>query len=186
MPNAKGQFQKGEHWRSRKPYWDREWLRIEYEDKKRSAEEIAAQFKVTGSAILFWLGKHKIVCRNVSQARAIKHWGQSGEKNPMFGKRGVLNPNWNGGLTPYRQSIYARTEWKKLSRDVRKRDKDCRLCGSAEKTEIHHIDPFSQSPLLVLDIGNVILLCRKCHRKLRGKEKQWKRRLLKLIQEERR
>jgi hypothetical protein len=178
-----GRFQKGQHWRPRREYWEREWLYEEYITKQRSAENIAAQFSITENAILFWLGKHKIPTRSVSDVRKIKHWGAAGEKNPMFGKTGVLNPNWRGGLTPLRQQFYSRPEWKKLVRDVRKRDKYCRLCSSDEKLEIHHIEPFSQAPLLVMDIGNVILLCHKCHKKMQRKENRWRKKLYALIEE---
>jgi hypothetical protein len=176
------EFQKGQHWRTRKPYWDREWLRVEYEDKKKSAAEIAAQFGITENAILFWLAKHKIPTRTMTEVRAIKHWGCEGEKNPQFGKRGVLNAQWQGGLTPLRQRIYARAEWRQLVRAVYARDKSCRLCGSVDRREIHHIDPFSQSPLLMMDIGNVILLCHDCHKKIRRKEHRWKKKLYQLIE----
>jgi hypothetical protein len=179
-------FAKGTHWRTRKPFWDRDWMLAEYSEKKRTCGEIAAEFGVSDNAVCFWLKKHGIEARSVAETRSIKHWGAEGAKNPMHGKTGILNPNWKGGLTPARQAVYSRSEWKALAMEVRKRDKACRLCGSGVQTEIHHIDPFSQSPLLVLDIGNVILLCAKCHRKLLGKEKRWKRKLFKLIQTERR
>jgi hypothetical protein len=185
MPNT-GQFKKGQHWRERKPWWDREWLDTEYTTKKRSAAEIAAEGDVTENAILFWIAKHKIPTRKMTEIRAMKHWGVSGEKNPMFGKRGILNANWQGGMTPARQQIYARSEWRQLVRQVYARDKCCRLCESLVKLEIHHIDPFSQAPLLMLDIGNVILLCHNCHKKLRRKEHLWKRKLFNLIKTERR
>lgn len=179
------EFKPGQHWRERKPWWDREWLDAEYTTKNRSAAEIASEWGVTENAILFWLSKHKIPTRSMAKIRAMKHWGAVGEKNPMFGKRGILNANWQGGLTPLRQKIYATSEWQALARQVKKRDKSCRLCESSERLEIHHIDPFSQAPLLVLDIGNVILLCHNCHKKLRRKEHLWKKKLLNLLSKER-
>lgn len=186
MPDNRGRFKRGEHWRSRKPFWDRDWLVVEYIEKERSASDIGAEFGVRDTAIHFWLKKHKIKTRSTSEARRVKKWGLCGAANGMYGKCGILNPNWRGGHTPLRQEIYAKSEWASFSRSVRKRDKVCRLCESDEKTEIHHIDPFSQAPLLVMDIGNVILLCQRCHRKMRGKEKQWKRMLFQLLEKERR
>lgn len=184
--NPATEFKPGQHWRPRKEHWGKEWLTHQYVTLRKSALEIATAQGCTENNIYFWLHKHGVPVRHMTDIRAMKHWGLEGPKNPMFGKRGILNHNWRGGLTPARQAIYAKAEWKKLARDVRKRDKCCRLCGSTERTEIHHIDPFSQSPLLVLDIGNVILLCEKCHDKMRGKENRWKRKLFKLIQPERR
>lgn len=180
------EFKKGEHWRPRQPWWSREWLDGEYNQKKRSAAEIASAGGVTENAILFWLKKHKIPTRSMVEIRSFKHWGAEGKANPMFGKRGILNANWKGGLTPLRQRIYARSDWRSLVRAVYARDKSCRMCGEKSRLEIHHIDPFSQSPLLMLDIGNVILLCFDCHRSIRGKENRWKRKLFRLIQTERR
>jgi len=177
------QFKTGQHWRPKKPYWEKEWLESEYIDKKRSASEIAEQFGITDNAILFWIDKHGIPTRSTSEVRSIKSWGAVGPANPMYGKTGILNPNWKGGLTPLRQEIYAKSEWRQAARAVRKRDKVCRLCGSNNETEIHHIDPFSQAPLLVMDIGNMILLCGPCHRKMRGKENRWKKKLFRLIGE---
>ena len=85
------EFKKGEHWRQHKPYWDKEWLESEYTEKQRSANEIANQFGITESAILFWLRKHNIQTRSMADIRAIKYWGLSGEKNGMYGKTGIKN-----------------------------------------------------------------------------------------------
>jgi hypothetical protein len=183
MRNVKGQFEKGTHWRERKPWWEKSWLDYMYSECMRSASDIASAFGTTENNILYWLSKHGIKRRTVKQARALKHWGVSGECNPMHGRTGILNPNWKGGLTPARQAIYAKSEMKQAVQAVYKRDRYCRLCNAKDPLEVHHIDPFSQSPLLVMDIGNMIVLCSKCHRKMRGKEKLWKRRLFKIISE---
>lgn len=175
------EFKPGEHWREPKPFWNRDWLYHEYIELGRSSQEIADQFDCNQNNILYFLDKFDIPRRTISETRSIKHWGQSGKDNPMYGKKGILNPNWKGGLTPFRQYIYTTQDWKKFSKAVRTRDKVCRLCGGSEKLEIHHIDPVSQSPLLIMDIGNAILLCAKCHRKMLGKEKRWKKQLLSLI-----
>lgn len=181
-----GRFKKGQHWRKPQPWWNKLWMESQYIGLGKSASQIAEEYNVTENAIYFWIKKHAIPTRSMVQVRTAKHWGLKGERNPMFGKRGILNPNWKGGLTPYRQRVYARSEWKALLRDIRKRDKCCRLCGSTGKLVVHHIEPFSSAPLLVLDIGNVIRLCEPCHHKLTGKELRWRKKLYKLIQTERR
>src|SRR5258707_10158916 len=107
------QFKKGEHWRKRKPHWDKSWLETQYIEKRRSVSDIASEMAVTENAIFFWLDKHGIPTRDMSEIRATKKWGSFGEQNPMFGKTGILNPNWRGGLTPLRQSVYANSNWKK-------------------------------------------------------------------------
>lgn len=81
------EFKKGHHWRKPQLFRDRDWLHNEYIAKKRSSCDIAKDFEVTDSAIIFWLKKHNISRRNTSQVRKIKYWGQSGESNPMFGKK---------------------------------------------------------------------------------------------------
>lgn len=194
MRNAKGQFVKGErahpetefkkgqHWRKPQAFRDKAWLVTEYVEKKRSTGDIAAQFGVKDASIVYWLRKHGVPRRTVKEARQVKHWGASGDANGMYGRTGSDNPNWNGGLTPLRQSIYAQHEWKKIVRAVRRRDKVCRLCGSNKNTQIHHIVRFSDAPLLAMDKGNLILLCETCHDKMQNKERRWEKRLRKLLQ----
>lgn len=161
-------FKKGEHWRKRKPYWSREWLYNEYVVRQRSAADIAREFSVTEGAILFWLGKLEIPTRNVSEARKAKHWGLSGNKNPMWGK---CPASWRGGITPERQDFYASTEWKKASRKIRKRDKNtCQRCGCGDGLmHIHHIVSFSVRELRATP-SNLILLCPDCHRWVHSKK----------------
>ena len=45
-----------------------------------------------------------------------------------------------------------------------------------------HIEPFSQAPLLIMYIGNAILLCKNCHKNLRGKERRWRKKLYHIIE----
>jgi hypothetical protein len=49
----KGQFQKGQHWRPHKPWWDKEWLQFQYTDAGQSAADIAMGGGVMENAILF-------------------------------------------------------------------------------------------------------------------------------------
>jgi hypothetical protein len=158
------EFKKGEHWRPRKPYWDKEWLRREYEDNFRSANEIAEQFGITEAAILHWLRKHKIPRRDMTEIRTEKHWGLSGEQNGMYGKRGEEVPSWKGGVTPERQAFYSSMEWKKVRKAVYKRDKyRCQRCGTKDKIlHVHHIVTFANRELRA-DVDNLVLLCIDCH-----------------------
>lgn len=160
----------GEHWHKRKSYWNREWLFNEYRLRGRSASEIADDFGVTESAILYWMNKLSIPTRTVSEARQIKHWGASGEDNPMYGVRGEDHPGWKGGVTPERQAFYSTEKWHKASRAVRKRDQCCcRRCGQREPRaihtafHIHHIASFADFEELKADPDNLVLLCPDCH-----------------------
>ena len=167
------EFKPGEHWRERKPYWDRDWLHNAYVVQERSTGDLAAEFGVTDGAILFWLRKHGIPRRDVAAARSIKHWGQAGESNPMYGKRGPANPRWDGGATPERQGFYASAEWRAVVKIVWKREAGrCRRCN-AKATDhgafhIHHIVPFRVKELRA-EPTNLLLLCAACHRWVHSK-----------------
>lgn len=168
------EFKSGEHWRERKPCWSRQWLENEYVTKKRTCSEIAHDLGVTENAIQFWLKKHGIKGRSVKEVRQMKHWGAAGPANPMYGKVGKLNPRWNGGGSPERQSIYASHKWKVLAKAVKTRDgKKCVECGSTEGLHLHHIKAWSSHPELRFDEDNIITLCSQCHKKAHARRKQW-------------
>jgi 5-methylcytosine-specific restriction endonuclease McrA len=158
------EFKKGQHWRPRALYWDREWLRVEYEDKERSSSEIAADFGITDNAILFWLDKHQIPRRTIREARGVKHWSVSGEKNGMRGRTGERNPNWRGGCSPERQAFYSSAEWAEVVPKVWARDNyQCQRCGaSSHGLHIHHLETFANKKCRA-DMGNLVLLCKSCH-----------------------
>jgi hypothetical protein len=101
-----GWFKPGQHWRPHGKHRERDWLHREYVEKGRSTGEIAAELGFTDAAVIFWLRKHGIPRRSVSDARALKHWGASGEANPMFGKVGAANGRYVDGSSPERQRMY--------------------------------------------------------------------------------
>ena len=158
------QFKQGQHWRKPKPYWNREWLFNEYVINKKSAAEIAESFNIKCSSIYHWLRKLNIPRRDISEARIIKHWGCSGEDNPMFGMRGKKSVNWKGGCTPERQSFYSSIEWKEVLKKVWTRD--CGVCYRCKhkfkNIHIHHIVSFAIKTKRA-DVNNLITLCPDCH-----------------------
>ena len=161
------QFKKGEHWRKEKPFWNKDWLIEEYCVKEKSAKEIGDMFGVHENAIYYWCDKHNINRRSVGEARQVKHWGCSGVDNPMWNRRGELNPRWRGGITPERQEFYTSQKWKDACKKVWKRDNGiCQRCGLKKTGDmpfhIHHIVSFSDNDLRA-DVGNLILLCEACH-----------------------
>lgn len=81
-----GRFKSGTYWRKPRPFWDKSWLTKEYLPNKRSAREIAEEFGVGETAILFWINKYGIKTRTISETRSFKKWGSCGETNPMFGR----------------------------------------------------------------------------------------------------
>lgn len=167
MNGPKGRFVKGSHWRQPKPHWDRSWLEHEYVTRGRSASDIAAEMGCGENNILYWMEKHGIPRRSVSEARKVKHWGSVRAANPMWGKRGPLSHNWQGGISPIRARLYARVEWDDAVAAVWERDKGyCQRCNAyttyRRKMHIHHIEPISTSER-VYDLDNLVLLCAKCH-----------------------
>ena len=169
MVKNSGQFKKGQHWREHVVFREKDWLIENYVLKKRSTGEIAQEFGVTDAAILFWLRKHGIQRRTVSEARDIKHWGLSGPDNPMWNRLGELNPRWLGGVTAERQAFYASQEWKSACSEVWKRDKEtCQRCGLVHADDpcvpfhIHHVTSFSVKELRA-EVSNLLLVCEPCH-----------------------
>lgn len=181
MDGSRGRFQKGQHWRSPKPHWDRAWLEGEYLTGMRSAAHIATEMGCDENNILYWLAKHGIPRRSMSQVRAVKHWGASGAANPMHGKRGALNPRYVDGSSPDRQRAYAQGEGKAFLRSILKRDGyRCRRCQASNSGErslhVHHIAPWAGNERLRFDPSNVVTLCRPCHSWVHSKanlQREW-------------
>ena len=73
-------------------------------------------------------------------------------------------------------------EWKKA---IRKRDrKQCRICHSATRLEIHHIYPYRDYPDKRWSISNGITLCHSCHKKMKYNEMEYADILCALIESE--
>lgn len=162
------EFKKGEHWRSHREHWDRKWLYEEYVVKGRSCGDIAEQQKVTDAAILYWLRKHKIKRRDVSESRRLKQWGLSGEQNGMYGRTGERNPNYKDGSSPERQRLYSQSEYIKFLSQIYKRDGyRCVRCGMPKgkprSLHAHHKKSWAGHPGLRWDKDNVVTLCFPCH-----------------------
>lgn len=161
------EFKPGQHWRPHQPFREKSWLEREYVEKQRSAGDIAREFGVQATAIYFWLHKHGIPRRSIAEARGAKYWGVRGAANGMYGQRGPLNYNWQGGITPERQALYSKAEWTAIVQAVWDRDHAaCRRCGamaaSGVKLNVHHIAPFTVRRFRT-EIDNLVLLCTKCH-----------------------
>jgi len=87
------------------------------------------------------------------------------------------HPNYSGGLTPERQSLYCSEKWSEVIKEVWKRDNAiCQRCGKSHNTEtnrgnfhIHHIVTF-QVKELRSELSNLVLLCKQCHRFIHSKQ----------------
>jgi hypothetical protein len=134
-----GRMAKGNTFWTPSLHWDSDWLRNEYEVNQRSSGEIAAEMGVTSAAILFWLKKHGIERRTISQTRAVKHWGATGESNPMYGKTGAQNPRYVDGSSPERQRLYAHGIGRAFIREALARDNyKCCKCGECKTGKNHY------------------------------------------------
>jgi CDGSH-type Zn-finger protein len=163
-----GRFLKGTHWRHEKPHWGSKWLHDQYVKQGRSTGDIAKDAGVTDAAILYWLKKHGIPRRNLSEARALKHWGNSGAENPMYGKTGDANPRYIDGSSPERQRLYVRGKGRRFIREILERDnyKCCRCGVSKQKPKslhVHHIIPWAGNKSMRFCKENVVTLCSGCH-----------------------
>lgn len=174
-----GRFLLGHHWRSRAPHWERDFLLAAYVEEGRSAADIAAQAGCKEANILYWMRKHGITRRTVSQVRARKHWGVSGPANPMYGKRGALCRHYINGSSPERQRIYSRAEWRSFVASIYKRDGyRCRRCETPRTPTIrfhaHHVKSWARHPELRMEETNVVTLCAPCHRWVHSKKNERK------------
>lgn len=177
MHATNGQFQKGQHWRPEQPHWSPAWLRVEYEDRERSTGDIAREIGITDAAVIYWLRKHGIARRTISQARGLKHWGATGEKNPMHGKTGAANPRYVDGSSPERQRLYAQGEGREFVRAVLERDGYCcARCAAPKKGKkslhVHHRKPWAGNPEQRFDKANAVTLCRPCHQWVHSKKNE--------------
>lgn len=173
--DSKGQFKKGHHWRKPKPHWEKQWLYNAYVTEQRSASDIAKEMRCTENAILFWIAKHGIKTRSMSQARKVNKWGVRGKDNPMFGRCGDKNPRWIDGSSPERQTMYARSFWKELVRTVYARDNyRCRRCqsphGQRNRLNAHHVKPWAGNVDARFALTNIVTLCQACHNWVHSKE----------------
>jgi hypothetical protein len=170
-----GRFVKGTHWRKPQPFREKSYLLVEYVKKDRSTGDIASEWGITDAAVLWWLRKHNIPRRTISEARKVKTWGLKGPKNGMYGRRGHLSPRWIDGSSPIRQSLYAQSFWKELAKTVYERDGyRCRRCKAKpsmqNKLHGHHVKPWAGNPGARFDLNNLITLCKNCHNWVHSKK----------------
>lgn len=100
---------------------------------------------------------------------------------------GEKNPNWKGGITKYDEYTESIKGFKYKMRiwsgKVLERDNIlCRMCGSDEKLEAHHIIPVRDSGIEDLfNVNNGITICRKCHMKIHLHEYEYVKQFKEMI-----
>lgn len=90
-------------------------------------------------------------------------------------RTGKGNPRWKGGVS----DSYG-AGWTKSRKRVRERDERCQNCGCEgddRELDVHHILPFrlfeqaDDTPTATAhELGNLVLLCRPCHRRAEENE----------------
>jgi 5-methylcytosine-specific restriction endonuclease McrA len=90
--------------------------------------------------------------------------------------------------TPLSKRDYNDDRYKKLRVFVRKRDKHtcqfpgCGFHNTKGKLEVHHILRWWDYPALRYSSRNAVTLCKKCHRKVTGKETIYAKMFYQIIQ----
>lgn len=95
------------------------------------------------------------------------------------------NPNWKGGITPLKLKERDSNEVKLWRISIFERDHfTCQMPGCNKPSHdlnAHHIKQWSKYPDLRFDINNGITLCKKCHSKIRRKEKRFENLFIEII-----
>jgi len=166
-------------WLERK-YWDEEWTQA----------EIAEGCGVSPRCIRKWIRNRGVETREltgenhpqygserdeetrakISESLSGLERSQETRERMSAARTGPRNPQWNGGVS----DSYG-DGWGKAHERIRERDDGCQHCGrdgDERQLDVHHIVPFrlfeqadETSIEEAHELGNLVLLCRPCHRK---------------------
>jgi 5-methylcytosine-specific restriction endonuclease McrA len=110
-----------------------------------------------------------------------KKLGQSLRNSQRFqawhkNNRNENHYNWKGGITPERDAISIRKEYRDWRMSILNRDDyRCFDCGEKDKKmQLHHLYPWDLYPRLRMESANAITLCVGCHR---NREAQLRKRM---------
>ena len=147
------------------------WLTQEYVNLRKSTTTIASELGCVPSTVFVALQRSGIKQRTCSEARigikfSKQHLENITNANRKMAKAGSAHWNWQGGKsTEYEKKmtrIKADPKYKAWRRAVIECG-FCKICGSNDKLQAHHILPKALYPHLMLDIANGLSLCRRCH-----------------------
>lgn len=112
-----------------------------------------------------WGAKRKIT-DELRKKISVAHRGKNRPKISKS-KKGQLNPNWKGGISPINKRIRRSTKFFQWRKTVFTRDNyTCQKCGQ-KGGELHpdHIKQFAYFPKLRFELSNGTTLCKRCHMK---------------------
>lgn len=134
-----------------------------------SDEEIVDAFNTTTS---MELAAKKLGVHESTIQRRAKELGLDVKKNK---KRGKEHYCWAGGITGRIDKIRKSEKYLEWKRAIYKRDgHKCSYCGRKDMViHAHHIVPIYEDESKIFDVNNGITLCRECHEKTYGKEKEF-------------
>jgi len=134
------------------------------EEHKRKISETRIRLKIPSST-LGTKRPYAIGINNPSSRPEIR-------KKIAESKKGELNPNWKGGISPENILIRNSAQGRLWTISVFKQDNyTCQECGArngngkAVVLNAHHIKPFALFPELRFAIDNGVTLCFECHKK---------------------
>lgn len=150
-------------------HWRKDWLASEYANG-RTIEDLAKEIGLPKQTVASRMKAFGISSRTTEES--LKFSGNtrvySGDRHPMYGRRGERCPSWKGGVTPERQAFYGTNEWINVRDFVWIRDNaTCQRCNVRKTNReqfycIHHITSFAVKELRA-EPTNLVLLCRECH-----------------------
>lgn len=122
------------------------------------AKEKMRKYRIGKPTTLGTKRPYQIGEKNVSNRPEVK-------KKISESKKGSLNPNWKGGISPKNIMIRVSPEMKFWKKECFKRDNfTCQKCNiSGGSLQVHHINNFADFSELRFDIENGITLCKICH-----------------------
>ena len=112
------------------------------------------------------IGKKHLKEQNQQHSKRMK-----GINNPMFGvhRFGELNPNWQNGISFEEYGVEFNKELKQLIKDRDFNTCQTPECMNTDYLDVHHIDYNKQNN----KPENFITLCKSCHMKTNGKNRQY-------------
>jgi len=177
-------------------YRNKAYLIEQYKNQDKTIVQIAKDLHVCKATIWKYFNRFGIEMNKVRPRKNINHIKcaycrkpiiryscQLGERNfcnyqcyyswMSENRSGENSFSWKGGITAISSKGLKTPEFRKLKQIILRRFPLCVICGNTNYPHVHHIKTRREYPELIFDEKNLITLCRSCHSKIKGKEKEW-------------